>query len=69
MKEQRIRIDIDAKGRITADADGFTGDACLEIIDTLLEGLSPGAAEINRKPDAAPARRHGVRTQKLRRKS
>ena len=69
MKELRITIEIDAEGRITADADGFTGDACLETINTLLEGLSPGAAELERKPDAAPAHRRALRTQKLGRKS
>lgn len=52
MKEQRIIIEIDQVGRITADAEGFSGNACLEDLDRLLEGLSPGTATVNRKPDA-----------------
>lgn len=52
MKEQRITIDIDADGRISADAEGFTGDACLRDLERLLEGLSAGTATIERKPDA-----------------
>jgi len=52
MKEQRITIEIDAEGRISADAEGFTGNACLRDLERLLEGLAPGTATIDRKPDA-----------------
>lgn len=53
MKEQRIIIEIDQDGRMTADADGFSGDACLDELTKLLDGLSPGTAKLERKPDAA----------------
>lgn len=56
MKEQRITIEIDHDGRITADADGFTGDACMRDLERLLEGLAPGTATVARKPDAGTAR-------------
>ncbi len=52
MKEQRIIVEIDREGVITADAEGFTGDTCLRDLERLLEGLSPGIATIDRKPDA-----------------
>ena len=63
MKEQRIKIEIDSQGRITADADGFTGDACLRDLERLLEGLAPGTATVDRKPDAGTARITTARTQ------
>lgn len=56
MKEQRITIEIDHEGRIIADAEGFTGDACIKDLERLLEGLSPGTATVTRKPDAGTAR-------------
>ena len=56
MKEQRITIEITHDGRITADADGFSGDACLRDLERLLEDLSPGTATVERKPDADTAR-------------
>ena len=63
MKEQRIIIEIDHEGRITADADGFTGDACIKDIERLLEGLAPGTATLERKPDAGTSRVATTRTQ------
>lgn len=63
MKEQRITIEIDHEGRITADAEGFTGGACIKDIERLLEGLAPGAATVDRKPDVGPARVTTTRTQ------
>lgn len=63
MKEQRITVDIDPDGSITADADGFTGDACLRELERLLEGLGPGKPPVKRKPDAAAARTAAARTQ------
>lgn len=62
MKEQRITIEIDSQGQITADADGFSGDACLRDLEQLLEDLSPGAAIVERKPDRG-GRRVVTRTQ------
>lgn len=56
MKEQRITVEIDREGKISADAEGFTGDACLRDLERLLEGLSPGIASQTRKPDAATGR-------------
>jgi hypothetical protein len=63
MKEQRITIEIDHEGRITADADGFTGNACLKDLERLLEGLAPGTATVDRKPDTGIARVTASRTQ------
>lgn len=58
MKEQRITVEIDREGRITADAEGFTGDACLRDLERLLDGLSPGR-HCNTGPQAG--RQHGPR--------
>lgn len=63
MKEQRITVEIDREGRIVADAEGFSGDACLRELERLLEGVSPGAATIERKPDAGAGRVATTRTQ------
>ncbi len=68
MKEQRITVEIDHEGRITADADGFTGDACLRDLERLLEGLAPGTATVARKPDSGIARVMTTRTQGVGRK-
>ncbi len=65
MKEQRIVVEIDGEGRITADAEGFSGDACLRDLERLLEGLSPGTATVERKPDTGAARVTQARTQTL----
>lgn len=68
MKEQRITIEIDHDGRITADADGFSGDACVRDLERLLEGLAPGTATLDRKPEAGTAHVTTVRTQGVGRK-
>jgi hypothetical protein len=65
MKEQRITIEIDNEGRITADAEGFTGEACLKDLERLLEGLAPGTATLDRKPEAGTAKLTAARTQSL----
>ena len=65
MKEQRITIEIDDEGRMTADAHGFAGDACLKELERLLEGLAPGTAAVDRKPDAAAARTTATQTQRV----
>lgn len=51
MKEQRITIEITSEGRITADADGFSGGECLRDLDRLLEGLAPGNSTVKRKSE------------------
>ncbi|MBK8259428.1 MAG: DUF2997 domain-containing protein [Polyangiaceae bacterium] len=56
MKEQRIVIDINPEGRISADADGFTGDMCIKDLEKLLDGLAPGERTTTRKPDKTPAK-------------
>ena len=63
MKEQRIIVEIDSDGGITADAEGFNGDACLRDLERLLDGLAPGTASVTRKPDRGAARIASVRTQ------
>ena len=68
MKEQRITVEIDRDGKITADADGFTGDACLRDLERLLEGLSPGTVTLDRKPDAGTGRITTARNQTVGRK-
>ena len=56
MKEQKIVIEIDHEGKLTADAEGFTGDACLKDIERLLEGLAPAWDTVERKPEAGERR-------------
>ncbi len=63
MKETTIIVTISPEGTISADADGFTGDACLKDLERLLEGLAPGTATVARKPDAGTARVTTTRTQ------
>lgn len=65
MREQRITIEIDPEGRITADADGFSGETCLRDLERLLEGLAPGTASVDRKPDAGTVGVTKTRTQPL----
>lgn len=68
MKEQRITIEISHEGKITADAEGFSGGACLADLERLLEGLAPGTAIVDRKADDGVTRRTTTRTQDLGRK-
>lgn len=63
MKEQRITVEIGRDGQITADAEGFSGDACLRDLERLLEGLSPGAVTVERKPEAGAGRVTAARSQ------
>jgi Protein of unknown function (DUF2997) len=55
MKEQRITVEIDREGRVSADAEGFTGDLCLKELGRLLDGLSAQRERVERKPDAGMA--------------
>ena len=56
MKEQKIVIEIDHEGKLTADAEGFTGDACLKELDKLLEGIAAYREVVERKPEAGDQR-------------
>jgi DUF2997 family protein len=51
MKEQRITMEIDCDGRITAEAEGFSGDACLRDLEKLLDGLADWES-VERKADS-----------------
>jgi Protein of unknown function (DUF2997) len=51
MKEQRITVEIDYDGRITAEAEGFSGDACLRDLEKLLDGLADWES-VERKADS-----------------
>lgn len=51
MKEQRIIVEIDGEGRVSAQADGFAGDACLKELEKLLENLAARCEEIDRNAD------------------
>lgn len=51
MKQQRIVVDISRDGRITADAEGFSGDACLRDLERLLDGLASWES-VDRKDSA-----------------
>jgi len=68
MREQRITIEISHDGKITADAEGFSGDACLRDLERLLEGLAPGKACVKPKSDDGNERRASTRTQDLRKR-
>lgn len=69
MKEQKIVVEIEHDGRITADAEGFSGDACLKELERLLDGLSPGTPTITRKADPKVAMVTSARTQTVGKKS
>lgn len=50
MKETKISVKIEEDGGISVDAEGFTGDACLKEIETLMEDLLP-VRVVKRKKD------------------
>lgn len=62
MKEQRITIEIDREGKVTADAEGFSGDACLADLTRLLEGMASERERADRKPQSGGARVAEART-------
>jgi hypothetical protein len=68
MKELRITIEISHEGRVSADAEGFSGDACIKELERLLEGLGPGTATLERKADDKTATRTTNKTQNMGRK-
>jgi hypothetical protein len=61
MKEQRIEVEIDHDGRITAEAGGFSGDACLRDLERLLDGLAEWE-HVERKPDTGERALSGRRS-------
>ena len=67
MREQRITVEIDAEGRLTADAEGFEGDVCMQDLEKLLEGLAAPRSSVERKP-ARPVVRSVQATSTLERK-
>jgi len=68
MKEEKITIVIAPDGRLTADAEGFSGDACLRDLERLLADLASGVAVTERKRDHRPSRVTTHRTQRAGRK-
>ena len=65
MNERTVVVTIAPDGTITADAEGFSGDACVRDLERLLDGLAPATASLTRKPTGGQATRAAV--QKLRR--
>ncbi len=53
MKEERIIIEIAPDGRLTADAHGFEGDACMKDLERLLADLAAPPVAVERKDDTA----------------
>lgn len=51
MRELKITLDIGPDGAVTADADGFTGDACLRDLERLLADLATPPEVLQRKSD------------------
>lgn len=68
MKEEKITIDIAPDGQLTADAEGFTGDACLRDLERLLADLASDVAATERKRDREPPRVAVARRQTVGRK-
>ena len=66
MKEQKITIEISAQGQITADAEGFSGEACLKDLERLLKDLETQTQSIERKPDQQVSRLKTQRVQTIR---
>jgi len=50
MKESKISVKIEEDGSISINAEGFSGDACLKEIDSLMEDLLP-VRVVKRKKD------------------
>lgn len=67
MKERRITIDIDGEGRLSADAEGFEGNQCIQELQKLLEGFAADWEHVERKPDATAARAGAQRVIELNR--
>jgi hypothetical protein len=55
MKEQRIVVEIDRLGRISADAEGFSGDACLKELERILGEVAASPETLRRKVDGSAA--------------
>ncbi|MHA1766537.1 MAG: DUF2997 domain-containing protein [Promethearchaeota archaeon] len=50
MKEEKIIIEIDEDGKITADAEGFTGKICVKELEKILEDM-PEIKKIEHKKE------------------
>jgi hypothetical protein len=48
MKEQRITIEIGEDGLLSADAEGFSGDLCLQDLEKILDGLGAEQAVVRK---------------------
>lgn len=68
MKELRITVDIDSQGKITAEAEGFSGDACIRDLERLLDSLASDTESVARKPDEGANVRSAARVQRLEKK-
>jgi len=69
MKEQKIVIEIAADGKLTAEAEGFSGDTCIKEMEKLLESLASEIEDVRRHGDPRTAQTTTQRTQNLGRKS
>lgn len=68
MKEQKIVIEIGADGKLTAEAEGFSGDTCIKEMEKLLEGMASEIENVQRHGDPRTAQTSTQRTQNLGRK-
>jgi len=68
MKEIMVTIEIHENGKITADAEGFEGDTCLDELAKLLAELDFEGAVIERKADTGERRANVRRMHRLGRK-
>jgi len=69
MKEQRIVVEITPEGKLTAEAEGFSGDTCIKEMEKLLESLAAGIDSVQRHGDPRSAETSVQRTQNLGRKA
>ncbi len=67
MKEEKILIKIDQYGKITADAEGFQGEACMKDLEILLKDIAP-VQQIDKK-DEFHQRQQVVQQRKISQKS
>ncbi len=67
MKEEKILIKIDPYGKITADAEGFQGEACMKDLEILLKDIAP-VQQVDKK-DGFYQKQQVVQRQKISQKS
>ncbi|MDX1973085.1 MAG: DUF2997 domain-containing protein [Candidatus Sumerlaeia bacterium] len=68
MKEQKIVVEISAEGKLTANAEGFAGDACIKEIEALLGDLAAEVEKVERHGDPRTASIGATKIESLRRK-